>query len=146
MKKINMKTLAYSVYKAYVKAKSVRVKAYAPYSNFLVGACFKVSEEELYFTGANVENASLGATICAERGAICSSIGHGIQPDFEFLVLVTQEKGIPPCGLCLQVMAEFCKDDFPVYLADLNGVYNKTYLGELLPTSFRDLKINKHKK
>ena len=112
--------------------------AYAPYSKFTVGSALLGASGKVYF-GCNVENASFGATGCAERGAFSSAVAHG-EKDFYAIAIVggkggRVEKYCPPCGICRQIMSEFCNKDFKVYL--YNGVEIKTYtLGELLPESF----------
>ncbi len=112
--------------------------AYAPYSKFTVGAALLGASGKVYF-GCNVENASYGATICAERTAFASAVAHG-EKEFCSIAIVggkggRVEKYCSPCGICRQVMSEFCKKDFKIYL--YNGVEIKTCtLEELLPESF----------
>ncbi len=121
--------------KAFRVALESRQKAYAPYSKFLVGAALVLADGSI-FGGCNVENASYGATICAERTAIFSAIaqkGNKLQADG--IVLVTNPVAFP-CGLCLQVMGEFFAPSTPVYLADERGIREKKSLGELLPNTF----------
>ena len=122
---------------AYQMAVDVRKKAYAPYSQFKVGAALKLKNSDEIIVGCNVENASLGATICAERGALMQlSAKHG-KSDIEFMVVVTDVKtASAPCGVCRQFLSEFCGDDFPIYLGNLKGVQKNISLGELLPYRF----------
>ncbi len=112
-------------------ANAVRDKAYAKYSGFRVGAAL-VGESGQVYLGVNIENASYPAGICAERSAICAAITAGEQK-FSAIAIVGGEDGEPcyPCGICRQVLSEFCGPDFPVILSD--GVYP---LGGLLPHSF----------
>jgi len=112
-----------------------RAHAYAPYSKFDVGAAL-ITEEGKIYTGCNVENASYGLTICAERGAICAAVANGDR-SFSALV-VTSAKGVRPCGACLQVLAEFC-EDLDIFLLDSETPDNITQvkLSELLPQRFR---------
>jgi homotetrameric cytidine deaminase len=111
-----------------------RGRAYAPYSRFLVGAALVLENGDVV-PGCNVENASFGATVCAERSAFLAAIArHGkIRP--KALVLVTEPEATP-CGLCLQVMAEFCAPGFPVYLSTPAQLGVATELRELLPRPF----------
>lgn len=120
--------------RAYQVAKDVRLKAHAPYSKFLVGAALVLENGEI-IPGCNVENASYGGTICAERNAFCGAVAqHGkLKP--KAMVLVTNPKATP-CGLCLQVMAEFCSPEFPLYLSDTSSLGPKVTLKELLPHPF----------
>lgn len=93
-------------------------RAYAPYSHFQVGAAILCRDGSVH-VGCNVENASYGGTICAERTAICSAAAQGMRPnDMVALVVVTEAKTLtPPCGLCRQVIAEFA-EDLPILLAN----------------------------
>lgn len=124
--------------KAYRLALKARTNSHSPYSRFRVGAAVKVAGQVEAVGGCNVENASFGAAICAERVALTAAVArHGrIKP--EFMVVVTGEKeATVPCALCLQVMAEFCGDDLPVYSGNESGVIKKYSLKELLPHPFR---------
>lgn len=121
--------------KLFKLAKEVREMAHAPYSKFKVGAAL-ISDRGRTFTGCNVENASYGATICAERVAILKAVSEGVY-DFDSIVVVAKSKKlVPPCAQCMQVMAEFCEPDFLIHLADPSSI-KKTYrLRELLPYPF----------
>jgi len=127
------------------KAKEARNGAYAPYSNFYVGAALLCSDGEIY-TGANVENVSYGVAICAERVAITNAVAHGHR-SFEAIAIVGAPKGqapthtCVPCGFCRQVMSEFCASDFKIILADGNDIKEYT-LGELLPHAFSSDMLN----
>lgn len=116
----------------------VRQRAYAPYSGFLVGAAFKRTGSREPSVGCNVENASYGATLCAERNALFQAISQkGAPLDLEYLVLVTDtEKPTVPCALCLQVLSEFCPPEFPIYLANLKGHQETVLFGDLLTRPF----------
>lgn len=133
-----MNKISDEVKKAYELAKGVQKKAYAPYSNFHVGACFKIKGADEYVSGCNVENASYGATVCAERGAIQTSIAKlGGKPEFEHLVVVTNtDPCIGPCALCLQVLSEFVSNDFPIYLANPHGIQTQVKFSDLLGKPF----------
>lgn len=115
-------------------AKEASEKAYSPYSGYKVGASIMTKTGKIY-TGCNIENASFGATVCAERVAIFKAISEG-EKDFEILaVYVNDKNNIPsPCGICRQVMMEFTPN-LNIILS--NGVEYKIYkLDELLPYPF----------
>src|SRR5688572_3369116 len=97
---------------------SARLQAYAPYSNFQVGAAL-LGKDGSIFTGCNVENLSYGLTICAERNAICAAVAAGVR-EFEAIAIVADTREpVSPCGACRQVMAEF--GDFKIISATLDG-------------------------
>jgi cytidine deaminase len=110
-----------------------RRKAYVPYSRFPVGAALRTASGAVY-TGCNVENASYGLTVCAERVAIWKAISEG-EREFEALVVVTDISG-SPCGACRQVMAEFALE-MPVMIADLEGNGQVLTVAQLLPEAFQ---------
>ena len=112
--------------------------AYAPYSGFTVGAALETADGTVY-TGCNIENAAFTPTVCAERVAFFQAVRDGHRA-FRQLAVAGGKGGIltsftPPCGVCRQVMREFCTDDFPVYLYDGETI-RETTLGALLPLSF----------
>lgn len=114
-------------------------RAYAPYSGFKVGAALLCADGTVY-QGCNIENASFSPTVCAERTAIFKAISEGHR-DFTALAVCGSEDGVitgcfPPCGVCRQVMREFCRDNFTIYLAAANGAWQVKTLSELLPLSF----------
>lgn len=111
-----------------------RKQAYAPYSKFKVGAAVLAGDGCIY-TGCNVENASLGLTCCAERVAVFKAVSKGAREILAVAVFAGTENFCPPCGACLQVMAEFGKN-FPVYLAFGRERYIVKSLSELLPSRF----------
>jgi len=113
-------------------ALSARQKAYAPYSHYLVGAALLLADGSVML-GCNVENASYGATICAERVALTSAVAQGKQ-SFVALAVATKNGG-SPCGICRQVMAEL-GPDMTVYIANEAGEFRTTSTAELLPNSF----------
>lgn len=115
-----------------LEASSARQRAYAPYSRFLVGAALRGASGRVY-TGANVENASSGLTVCAERVAVWKAVSEG-ERHFQALALVT-ETGATPCGACRQVLSEF-ESDLPILVADTEGHAWLTSLKELLPDAF----------
>ena len=121
-------------------AKEARKKAYCPYSGFAVGAAL-LTEDGRVFTGCNIENASFGATCCAERVALFSAIASGAKK-FAGLAIVggkTDEEALfapcPPCGICRQALSEFCTSDFPIYLSDGNAIKTIRF-DALLPMRF----------
>lgn len=115
-------------------AAEVREKAYAPYSNFKVGAAVETDEGEIY-TGCNVESASYGLTVCAERVAIWKGISRGVTKFGRVAVVVDTEELTPPCGVCRQIIWEFC-GDVPVILSNLHGKSETVQMSELLPRAF----------
>jgi cytidine deaminase len=119
-------------------ARAAREQAYAPYSNFLVGAAL-LTRDGRRFSGCNVENASYGLCNCAERTALFSAIAAGCRPgDFAALAVVADtENPVSPCGACRQVMSELCDDAMPVLLANLHGDTQQTSVAALLPGSFK---------
>jgi cytidine deaminase len=100
-------------------AKAAMERAYAPYSGFKVGAALRTASGRI-FTGCNVENASFGATICAERTAVVKAVSEG-EKEFDAIAIVSSSGEVtPPCGICRQVLAEFA-EDIPVIMAQENG-------------------------
>ena len=116
------------------KALAARENAYAPYSGIRIGAAV-LAENGRTYTGCNVENASYGATVCAERVAIFSAVADGARAIRALAVASTLEGPIAPCGLCRQVAAEFAAD-CPVLMAGAAGRYRESTLGRLLPDRF----------
>jgi len=121
-----------SVDKLVEMALAVRKLAYAPYSNYAVGAALLTEDGEV-FTGCNVENAVYPATCCAERVAIFKAVSEG-HHRFQAIAVAT-ENGGSPCGVCRQVMREFAPKMI-VYIADTEGVLRETTVAKLLPDSF----------
>ena len=116
-------------------ASEIRKNAYAPYSEYFVGAALLTTNNKV-FRGCNIENVTFGLTICAERAAIFSAVVEG-EKNFQAIALATEDVATP-CGSCRQVLAEFCNDSFPILLSDGQGELKiKTTLGELLPNAFR---------
>ena len=118
--------------------------SYSPYSHFCVGASLLTAEGKI-FTGCNVENASYGPSNCAERTAVFKAVSEGFQ-NFKAIAIVGGSFGkvedyCPPCGVCRQVLSEFCKDDFTFILARNKTEYKLYTLNELLPERF-DLEKN----
>jgi cytidine deaminase len=116
-------------------AREVRARAHAPYSGFRVGAALVTASGEV-FTGANVENASLGLTLCAERSAVVAAVSAGHR-EFTRVVIVTERpEPIQPCGACRQFLAEFAPD-LAVTTVGESGDQATTSLADLLPGQFR---------
>lgn len=128
------------VKKAYDIAKKTRLNAYAKYSNFLVGSAIAIKDSDEIFGGCNVENISFGGTICAERNAILGAIAQKGKIQLDFVVVCVDTKPVTvPCGMCLQVISEFCTPDMPIYLGDLEGIKKIMKFNELLPSPFDTL-------
>lgn len=115
-----------------VQALAARQRAYAPYSNYLVGAAV-LAEDGSVVMGCNVENASYPATICAERVALTAAVALG-KRKFMAIAVATRDGG-SPCGICRQVMAEL-GPEMTVYISDQEGNFRTTTVRELLPDSF----------
>lgn len=117
-----------------------RENAYCPYSGFAVGAALECADGTVY-TGCNIENAAFGPSVCAERTAVFKAVSEG-QREFRALAVVGGKAGAPvchecpPCGVCRQVLREFCSDEFPIHLSD-GKTLRTLSLAELLPESFR---------
>ena len=120
------------------KAKEARKKAYAPYSNFLVGAAVLTKSGRI-FTGCNIENVAYGLTICAEACAIAKTVSEGYK-DIKTIALVADTEDIPfPCGSCRQIILEF-GDDIKIIMANLSGDRLEKIITELLPLGFTKIK------
>ena len=115
-------------------ARGVRRRAYAPYSRFRVGAAVRAGGE--VHAGSNVENASYGVTLCAERSAVAAAIAAGARRLDALAVASATTPPTPPCGVCLQTLAEFAGPDLPVALLGARGGRVDTTLGALLPRAF----------
>lgn len=117
------------------RAYAARGNAYASYSNFEVGAAVTTEDGEI-FAGANVENASYGLTICAERVAIFNAITHGKRRIKAVAIVSSDEKPTPPCGACRQVIREFSDPEAIVIMAKSKEKWEKKTIAELLPFAF----------
>ena len=116
------------------QATAARLRSVAPFSNFLVSAALQTDEGKV-FTGCNVESASYGLTVCAERIAIWKALSEG-ERDFARLVIVADtEQLTPPCGTCRQIIWEFCKHA-TIVLANLHGQKEELHVADLLPRAF----------
>ena len=119
-------------------AKEAMQQAYAPYSGYKVGAALLCADGAVY-QGCNIENASYSPTNCAERTAFFKAVYDG-KREFTAIAVCGGKNGVitglfPPCGVCRQVMREFCKDDFVIYMVNAEG-YERRTLAQLLPDSF----------
>ena len=119
-------------------AKQAMQRAYTPYSGYKVGAALVTKQGDVYL-GCNIENAAFGPSNCAERTAFFTAICAG-EREFEAIAVVGGKDGVvtdifPPCGVCRQVMREFCGEDFLIHLFD-GSAYRTFTLGELLPLGF----------
>jgi cytidine deaminase len=112
--------------------------AYAPYSNFRVGAALMTEERKIY-TGINIENATYGATCCGERTAVFKAVSEGARKLKAIAIAGDSEDVCYPCGICRQVLAEFGDDELVVICTSKNGNYKEYKLGELLPNAFRKI-------
>ena len=114
-------------------------RAYAPYSGYKVGAALLCADGTVY-TGCNIENASYTPTVCAERTAFFKAVSDG-RRDFTAIAVCGGKNGVitgffPPCGVCRQVMREFCGDGFQIHMVGPDGAVQTCTLAEILPFSF----------
>ncbi len=128
----------------FMLAKESMKNSYSPYSNYNVGASLLCKNGSIY-KGCNIENASYSVTICAERTALFSAIANG-ERNFEAICVVGGKNGeitdyAMPCGVCRQVLAEFCDADFKIYVGISEDNIKEFNLGELIPYSFDKSKL-----
>ena len=125
------------------EARAARLKAYAPYSNFKVGAALLTHDGRIYH-GCNIENASYGLTNCAERTALFSALADGYKPgDFARIAIVGETEGpISPCGACRQVIMELGGPDLVVILANLESAVEVSSPASLLPGAFTPVDLS----
>ena len=120
-------------------AKSAMEKSYSPYSGYRVGVALLCADGTVY-RGCNIENAAFSPTVCAERCAIFKAVSEG-KRDFRAIAIVGGRAGeVPgraaPCGVCRQVMGEFCGDDFVIYMGGAEG-YTALTMSQILPAGFK---------
>lgn len=121
-------------------ALEAREKSYSPYSGFAVGAALLCGNSKV-FTGCNIENSAFSPTVCAERTAFFKAVSEG-ENEFLKIAVVGGKSGslpdnyCPPCGVCRQVMKEFCSPDFEIIIAKNAEDYNVMTLSEILPAGF----------
>ena len=123
-----------------LKAQEAMKNSYSPYSDFKVGAALLAESGKVY-TGCNIENVAFGPSVCAERVAFFKAISEG-EKSFSKIAVVGGKNGVitsptPPCGVCRQVMREFCNDDFEILIVKESENYDKVLLKDLLPNSFK---------
>ena len=123
----------------YFEAVKAMDNSYSPYSSCKVGAALLTKGGKL-FTGTNIENAAFGPTVCAERVAIFKAVSEG-ERDFLKIAVAGGKNGeingiFAPCGVCRQVLREFCNDDFEILLGETKDEFKKVTLKDLLPLSF----------
>ena len=126
-------------------AKKAAENAYVPYSHYTVGAAL-LSKSGKVYTGCNIENAAYGPTNCAERTAFFKAVSEGEREFFKIAVVGGKELNFAdyfaPCGVCRQVMREFCEDDLIILLGKNDDEYKSITLAELLPLSFSKSNIS----
>jgi cytidine deaminase len=115
-------------------AKAARLQSVAPFSNFMVGAALQTKAGKV-FTGCNIESASYGLTVCAERVAIWKALSEGERDFTDLVVVADTEMLTPPCGTCRQIIWEFAKHA-KIVLANLQGQREERSIKELLPSAF----------
>lgn len=115
------------------EAKKSQENSYSPYSHFRVGSALLTKEGKV-FTGCNIENVSYTPSCCSERTAFFKAVSEGYK-EFESIAIIGDQPFCTPCGVCRQVMSEFCDKDFKIYLTD-GKEYKEYTLEQLLPLSF----------
>ena len=123
-------------------AAHARQQAYAPYSDFSVGAAVLGNNGKIY-AGANVENISYPCGTCAEQSAIASMIADGCREISEILIIADTKNPITPCGACLQRIKEFSGSQTIVHLANLTGIVKSLNFNEFLPLAFNNMEVKK---
>lgn len=123
-------------------ANEAKDRAYAPYSNFRVGACLK-GVSGAFYLGCNIENAAYSPSNCAERTALFKAVYEGERKFDALAITCDSENAAMPCGVCRQALAEFCDMDMPVIVANKDNEYTVIALGELLPYAFTPKDLGK---
>ena len=122
--------------KLFLAAKKARTRAHAPYSGHSIGAALLTRDGKI-ISGCNIENASYGGTVCAERVAIWKAVSEGSKvPIQDICVISHQQDPWPPCGLCRQVISEFANAETRVHIANMKGIKKTMTFGELFPDAF----------
>ena len=127
-------------------AKEAMTHAYVPYSGYKVGAALLTASGAVY-TGCNIENAAYSPTVCAERTAVFKAVSEG-ERAFVMLAVAGGKDGVlggafPPCGVCRQVLAEFCSPETPILVVTESGRYDEYTLAQLLPAAFSPAHVEK---
>lgn len=117
-------------------AMAARAFAYAPYSHFYVGAAL-LSTDGRIFTGCNIENTAYSPSLCAERCAVAKAVSEGARNFVAIAVVGPEDAELTPCGVCRQVLYEFCDESLAVLCGGTDSHYTETTLGALLPRAFR---------
>ncbi len=117
-------------------AMTARRNAYAPYSNFKVGAAILTSDGKI-FMGCNIENSAYSPSLCAERCAVAKAVSEGYTKFVAIAVVGPEDAQTTPCGVCRQVLYEFCEESLIVLCGGTEEQYLETTLGALLPKGFR---------
>lgn len=125
------------------QAKQAMAHAYVPYSQFRVGAAVRMDDHTI-ISGCNIENASYGLTMCAERTALFKAYSEGLTKATGMVIIADTEKPIAPCGACRQVMVELCPETMPVLLMNLQDQMYWTTVSELLPYRFSAEDLHEH--
>ena len=118
------------------EAEKTQTNAYAPYSDFKVGAALLTPKGNIY-SGCNVENGSYGLTVCAERNAIFDMVKNGENKISKIVIIGETDDYLSPCGACRQVIAEFADEDAEVYMFNRNRDYKKVTVEEIIPFAFK---------
>lgn len=116
-------------------ARAALLNSHSPYSRFRVGAALLDADGAIH-TGTNVENASLGLSVCAERVAVFKAVAEGQRTVTAVAVATETDEPTPPCGACRQVLREFCSDDVPVWFVGRGDEVEESTIADLLPRSF----------
>jgi cytidine deaminase len=132
---MNLGVLTMKIEDLILTAKGILKNSYSPYSKFRVGAAVLTESDKVY-VGVNVENASYGGTICAERSALCHAVTDGERKIKVIAIASDQEDYIFPCGICRQFMAEFAEESTIIICANGKGEYVQRTLREILPNYF----------
>lgn len=125
---------------AFELADNARKNAYAVYSKVKVGAAMKVKGSDTIFSGANVEYAVNGISVCAERSALSHAVTVGGKPDLEYVVVCSNTEPILyPCGVCIQAMSEFCTPELDIYIANPKGIIKKVKFKDIFTHHYGEL-------
>jgi cytidine deaminase len=127
----------------HAQAIAARENSHSPYSQYKVGAAVQISSGEI-FSGCNIENASYGGTVCAERVAIWKAVSEKKNVILQDIaVVIDQPEAWPPCGMCRQVIAEFSCPDTMIHIGNLQGIQRSLKFSELFPESFNPSHLQK---